>query len=375
MADIKSKCKIEPNEYLLRTILGGSRSISESEACVSQFILYNGYFGRGGCCGVERCRNFSITHEVRESMTGLLRDLILEAIAELVDESADRNPLILVLDADVQMLPWENLPVLRKWEVYRMPSLASVITTLGKSLQEEPINVCGVPFPSIDPSDAYYVLNPSGDLSTTQVEFEEWFREKKWEGKAGNAPTAEELVSALQNHDLFVYFGHGNGTQYITGHEIQKLNRCSATLLMGCSSGSLQLKGSYAPRGAPLSYLFAGSPAVIANLWDVTDKDINRFSKVILNTWLREESDPQTCCTACHSSTNRSNVNTRRKATRGKKLQENAPVTVTKCEKCRKEMRVTSFMSQARDACKLPLLIGAAPVCYGVPTVIKRKDS
>ena len=34
------------------------------------------------------------------------------------------------------------------------------------------------------------------------------------QGKAGYAPTAEELVLALRNHDLFLYFGHGSGKPY-----------------------------------------------------------------------------------------------------------------------------------------------------------------
>ena len=31
------------------------------------------------------------------------------------------------------------------------------------------------------------------------------------QGEAGKVPKAEELVMALRNHDLFLYFGHGNG--------------------------------------------------------------------------------------------------------------------------------------------------------------------
>ncbi|CAN1263567.1 ESP1 [Linum perenne] len=36
---------------------------------------------------------------------------------------------------------------------------------------------------------------------------------------------------------------------------------------------------------------------------------------------------------------------------------------------------VGSFIAQAREACTLKYLIGAAPVCYGVPTGIRRKDT
>jgi hypothetical protein len=70
---------------------------------------------------------------------------------------------------------------------------------------------------------------------------------------------------------------------------------CAATLLMGCSSGSLTLNGCYIPQGTPLSYLLAGSPVIVANLWEVTDKDIDRFGKAMLDAWLRERSNPLGC--------------------------------------------------------------------------------
>ncbi|KAH7834856.1 hypothetical protein Vadar_020340 [Vaccinium darrowii] len=68
------------------------------------------------------------------------------------------------------------------------------------------------------------------------------------ERKAGTAPTIEELAVTLRSHDLFIYFGHGRGLQFIPAQGIQKLQNCAATLLMGCSSGSLSLNGSYTPQ-------------------------------------------------------------------------------------------------------------------------------
>lgn len=32
-----------------------------------------------------------------------------------------------------------------------------------------------------------------------------------YQGKAGTAADTEELACALQQHDLFIYFGHGSG--------------------------------------------------------------------------------------------------------------------------------------------------------------------
>lgn len=174
------------------------------------------------------------------------------------------------------------------------------------------------------------------------------------------------------------------GTQYISVHEIQKLNRCAASLLMGCSSGSLVHNGCYAPQGVPISYLFAGSPSVIANLWDVTDKDIDRFGKAILDSWLQEESSALDNCSRCDQLVkqfgcmgmdgegNDTNLKTRKRIYRGKKLQQSCESN--RCKGCGRRKMIASSMSQARDACKLPLLIGASPVCYGVPTIITRKS-
>lgn len=158
-----------------------------------------------------------------------------------------------------------------------------------------------------------------------------------------------------------------SGTQYISRHEIEKLEIHAAALLMGCSSGVLTCKGSYAPLGAPLSYLFAGSPAVIANLWDITDRDIDKFSKAVVNSWLQDKGEAQPgSCSACALL----ELPTRG---RGKKTLVSGRGNNRKwCKEC-ETRRIASSIGKARDACKLNMLTGAAPVCYGVPTVLRRK--
>eukprot|EP00268_Persea_americana_P017925 TRINITY_DN18757_c0_g1_i15.p1 TRINITY_DN18757_c0_g1~~TRINITY_DN18757_c0_g1_i15.p1 ORF type:complete len:389 (+),score=75.84 TRINITY_DN18757_c0_g1_i15:652-1818(+) len=379
-SDLKSRFKFEVHESLLKAVVGGAQSLAESEVCVSQLLSYKGYLGRGGCCGEDIFGSVA-SCDATGSIYGLPYQLILEAVGDIVEESTDREPVVLVLDANVQMLPWENLPILRKQEVYRMPSVISISVALNRSCGQEEVSGVTATFPSIDPWDAYYLLNPSGDLSSTQVEFEDWFRNKKWEGKAGSVPPTEDLALALQNHDLFIYLGHGSGMQYIPGHEIRNLNRCAATLLMGCSSGSMSFTGHYAPQGAPLSYILAGSPAIIANLWDVTDKDIDRFAKVMLDAWLQEESACTDCpeCNhvveefRCMTLANKGKAKVPKSRKNTLKVQKLQGVcNDCKHRNCGGKPRIASFMSQAREACKLSFLIGASPVCYGVPTVIKR---
>ncbi|KAI3841547.1 hypothetical protein MKX03_023861 [Papaver bracteatum] len=379
LTNLKCKCGYDANKTLLRVMLGGAGSIPETEACVSQFLLNKNYIGRGGCwdkiCGLsDTARN------VDETLLSLPRKLILEAFSELGNESIGRQPIVLVLDSEIQMLPWENLPVLRKHEIYRMPSVGSVSAILNISWHlEEPIGRISDTFPAIDPLDGFYLLNPGGDLERTQVEFEDWFRDQKFEGKAGTAPPAEELVVALENHDLFIYIGHGSGAQYIPSYEIQKLDKCAATLLMGCSSGCLSLKGCYNPQGTVLSYLLAGSPAIIANLWEVTDKDIDRFGKAMLNAWLQERSKYSVDTSPCDlviqdlaSMNIATKGNSKKKVSKGKKSKDDCTISSSKIS-CSHKMMIGSFMSQAREACTLPVLIGASPVCYGVPTSIRKK--
>lgn len=66
-----------------------------------------------------------------------------------------------------------------------MPSVSSLIFTLERSshYQEKVVSIASRNLPLIDPMDAFFLLNPSGDLSSTQVEFENWFRDQRLEVK------------------------------------------------------------------------------------------------------------------------------------------------------------------------------------------------
>ncbi|XP_070034034.1 separase isoform X2 [Nicotiana tomentosiformis] len=390
------RCKTgaDVHKSLLKVILGAAKYAYEKENHISQMVLNKGCHLHGG--GNGNSKVFGKTSTEVDNLCDSVYKSILDEAQEMVEtESISRRPVILVLDLEVQMLPWENLPVLRNQQVYRMPSISSIRATLIKCCpyqQQVQLLKCyqgspmeqGVPshsIPLIDPLDSYYLLNPSGDLSSTQIEFESWFRDQDFEGKCGTAPAVEELAEALKSHDLFIYFGHGSGAQYIPEHEVKKLESCAATLLMGCSSGSLHLHGCYAPRGAALGYLLAGSPVIIANLWEVTDKDIDRFGKSMLDAILRERSNVSFRCDKCDTLSHKlesMKISDCKRTQRIKKEKDIAPDMCknnTSTNHCKHRPKIGSFMGQARDACTLPFLIGAAPVCYGVPTgIISKKD-
>ncbi|KAK8668366.1 hypothetical protein V6N13_105823 [Hibiscus sabdariffa] len=360
--DLKSKCKMDINESYLKLILGAAKF--DIKARLSKQCLQKGcYIGNLEHHIEENCGSNGI-----DDVSAMASRLICEAVNEFHrEDTISREPIILVLDLDVQMLPWESIPILRQQEVYRMPSVGSITTVLERSRCDELVGRNAAAVPLIDPLDAFYLLNPSGDLRSTQAEFENWFRDQNFEGKAGTVPTAEELATALKSHDLYLYFGHGSGEQYLSKDEIQGLEKCAATVLMGCSSGSLKLNGCYVPRGVSLSYIQAGSPVTIANLWEVTDKDIDRFGKAVLNAWLRERTEV-TDCSQCNQLEKEFEAMKIRGGRKGNAKRNGSLRNV-----CEHRPTIGSFVGMARDTCTLPFLNGAAPVCYGVPTRIIRK--
>lgn len=81
------------------------------------------------------------------------------------------------------------------------------------------------------------------------------------QGVAGSRPAANHLMAALQQHDLFLYFGHGAAEQCLPLSALRRLDSCAAALLMGCSSGRLRSAGQYEAAGPVWSYLMAGRPS------------------------------------------------------------------------------------------------------------------
>lgn len=72
-----------------------------------------------------------------------------------------------------------------------------------------------------------------------------------------------------------------------------------------------------------LSFLL--SPLFLGNLWDVTDRDIDRFTKVLLESWLSAGSGAS----------------------------------------------LLDYMGQSRQVTHMKHLVGAAPVVYGLPVLLQ----
>ncbi|KAJ5958984.1 uncharacterized protein N7479_006134 [Penicillium vulpinum] len=247
------------------------------------------------------------------------------------DELAARPPrhTILVLDKALHLFPWESLPCLQGYPVCRVPSLECL---RDRVLQFRKASSGAI----VDRNSGAFVLNPTGDLRTTQTTFEQDLSQfKSWTAVVQREPTEDEFRDALEKQDLFLYFGHGSGAQYIRGRTVKRLTKCAVAFLMGCSSGTLTEAGEYEPYGTPMNYLHAGSPALVATLWDVTDRDIDRFTTTTFDAWgLVEKKD--------------------------------------KKDKSRKEnVGLDTAIARSRGACVLKYLNGAAPVVYGVPVFLE----
>ncbi|OCH85114.1 hypothetical protein OBBRIDRAFT_891378 [Obba rivulosa] len=265
----------------------------------------------------------------------------LKAAPELDAQHSRDEHIFLVLDKNVQGIPWESIPILRGRSISRIPSIDFLEDRMELARRQRERSLDGsaelaIDRIAVDPRKTWYLLNPGGDLKGTEGRFAGWLEEMRsvgWEGVVGRAPSEQQLVDALARNELVIYFGHGGAEQYVRSHKIRHLPRCAATMLWGCSSGALREMGDFDRIGTPYNYMLAGCPTLVANLWDVTDRDIDTFSQSVFDD--------------LHLT----------------------PAGVKACEQGRRAdtNSVVAAVARARETCKLKYLTGAAPVVYGIP--------
>uniref|UniRef100_A0A8C5GC86 separase n=1 Tax=Gouania willdenowi TaxID=441366 RepID=A0A8C5GC86_GOUWI len=220
--------------------------------------------------------------------------LFYSAVSQLSDRAEPRSHMVLIMDKYLQKLPWESISVLKSCSVSRMPSLQSL---LGLSVQKEVRLGC----------NPITVVSQQGGKDA-HIRF----------------PACVLLLLSLPTKYLFTvtvhpscgsYVGHGAGARFLDSQSVLKRQMRAASLLFGCSSAALAVRGDQEGQD------ICPYPLVLGNLWDVTDRDIDRFTKVLLESWLSAGSG--------------------------------APLL--------------EYMGPSRQATILKNLIGAAPVVYGLP--------
>ncbi|KAK7020489.1 cysteine peptidase C50 [Favolaschia claudopus] len=270
----------------------------------------------------------SVLEEHHARLTGRRRG------AEPASKAEEDEHTFLILDKNIQGLPWESLPILRGQSVSRIPSvdfLLDRVQLAGWGVGGSTV----VDRAPVDPRKGYCVLNPSGDLKRTEGRFKSWAERMEtigWQSTIGRPPTEQQFLDALKKKDLVVYFGHGGAEQYLRSHKIRNLPRCAATMLWGCSSGTLREMGDFDRVGTPYNYMLAGCPTLVANLWDVTDRDIDIFSQSVFD-----------------------------------KLNLTADGASTWDATKESQTSLVAAVAQSRASCKLKYLTGAAPIVYGIP--------
>lgn len=224
--------------------------------------------------------------------------------------------LILVLDRRLQAFPWENMPCLQGESVSRVGSMQSLRECVlamraSRSKLTERLPAEGEGCHVVERTKGSYILNPSSDLKATQTMLSPALQtlrnssDQPWTSLVNEAPDEQRFSTTLRDSSILLYFGHGAGSQYIRPRAIKRLNSCSEVVwLMGCSSGAVTDNGDLEPSAVPHAYLLAATAdssqppcfeaaakesqkcmAVLATLWDVTDKDIDRFSLAVGEEW------------------------------------------------------------------------------------------
>lgn len=233
---------------------------------------------------------------------------------------SDTHTILITSDV-CSLVPWESLGLLRKKSVTRMPNLTCTLSLL-KKYQDMRIK-------RSKSYDISYVINPGKDLKRTESTFKPVFNDLPGAiGITGEAPTELILEDLIHNSNLFVFMGHGGGEQYMRMSTIMKSQKADRALppalLMGCSSCAFQENGNLPMSSNIFDWLVHGSPAVVANLWDVTDKDIDLFTLSMLESW-------------------------------GVTLADNEGGSLNLA------------VAESRERCILKFLNGSAPIVYGLP--------
>ncbi|CAL4079627.1 unnamed protein product [Meganyctiphanes norvegica] len=230
--------------------------------------------------GIAAVLEESVRGEKSKELSSILQKLE-DTLEEIRNET--RNPVILVLDKAVVSLPWEMLSVLRDQPVTRMPSLR-MLTLLFQhhSQQMDSVLVKGV-----NPNNGFYILDPDSNLKRTQDRMKDVLAQSGWTGVTGRHPSHTEFKDALGSKDVFTYIGHGSGSQYFPGELVENTKCRSLVLLYGCSSARLAPRGRIPdPWGIILNYFIASCPCVVGMLWEVTDKDTDKVTQVMLRALL-----------------------------------------------------------------------------------------
>ena len=125
-----------------------------------------------------------------------------------------------------------------------------------------------------------------------------------------------------------------------------------------------------------LFYPLTNSPAVLANLWDVTDRDIDKLSYGVFSRWgLCEGERPRSrgLDEGQFEPERGMGLDFGGESIGERKRQLQASIRGKKFVGTRKGVSLSEALAMAREDCTLKYLNGAAPVIYGVPVFLEER--
>jgi separase len=252
-------------------------------------------------------------------------------------EAVTSGHVVLVLDESLQPFPFEALPSLRHISCSRCPSLPLLLSMLDshprRKQQKEQEREMVL---RVNARQCWYAVDIDSNLSQTRQAMEAFLQDYitylDWQGCVGHCPSPE-LVAQLSSYgEVFIYSGHGAGDKIFS---MPDLLQHRAAFLWGCSSGKLRRQGIFDPTGPALRHLIAGVAMLAANLWDVTDKDLDKLSIACMQIAFKH-------------------------VVRGDEEE---------VKRDRDAVSVAEALRRAREVCKMKYAVASAAIIYGLPLI------
>ncbi|EEB10987.1 conserved hypothetical protein [Pediculus humanus corporis] len=194
------------------------------------------------------------------------------------------KPVILILDNEFENIPWEMLTPLVFQPVCRISSF-HLLYALYKYHQPHIKN--GYRLAEMD--SVYSLINPGKDLESCEKQMKEFLKKRlPWADKEiGIVPDPKELVTKIKNYSLYLYCGHGSGTQYLKTKDLKKTYVKGLVLLFGCSSNMPRNGGGKTPhQNSTYTYLTNGCPLTIGCIQDVGSTDADAACEYMLSEFM-----------------------------------------------------------------------------------------
>lgn len=104
---------------------------------------------------------------------------------------------------------------------------------------------------------------------------------------------------------------------------------------------------------------------MVANLWDVTDRDLDRFSKALFTLWGLDDNS---------GNDNEGTLTSRPRSAIWSSDDSNVMSATAQHSLRRRRLSIVEAVKEAREECRLKYLVGAATVVYGIPCYLKSES-